>query len=68
MAVPCDKRRMFLSVSSVFDVRSAAYSVAGMIRDADATAMREDMVLATVSLKERSCSRIPPARKQQPRT
>lgn len=39
-----------------------------MMSDADATAMSEDMVDATVSLKLRSCSRIPPARKQQPRT
>jgi hypothetical protein len=39
-----------------------------MMSEADATAMSEDMVDATVSLKLRSCSRMPPARKQQPRT
>lgn len=51
-------------------------TVAGMIRDADATAIKEDMVDATVELK--SCSIpaampvlvfwIPPATKQQPKT
>src|SRR4051812_41881252 len=39
-----------------------------MMSEAEATAMSDDIVEATVSLKLRSCSRMPPARKQQPRT
>lgn len=39
-----------------------------MISAADATAIREDMVEATVALNSRSDARIPPARKQHPRT
>lgn len=44
------------------------YRVAGMINAADATAIKEDMVDATVALNSRSCARIPPERKQHPRT
>ena len=39
-----------------------------MISAADATAINEDMVEATVALNSRSDARIPPARKQHPRT
>ena len=39
-----------------------------MMSDAVATAMREDMVLATVELKLCSLYRRPPTKKQQPRT
>ena len=46
----------------------AAYRVAGMIKDADATAMREDIVEATVVLKVCSRRPYPPAMKQQPST
>ena len=65
--VPWDSSRTVLSALS-FEVFIAAYRVAGMMSEAHATAMREDMVLATVLLKLRSCSRMPPAMKQQPRT
>lgn len=47
---------------------SPAYKVAGMIRDADATAIRLDIVDATVELNDCCLCLIPPARKQQPRT
>ena len=46
----------------------AAYRVAGMMREADATAMREDIVDATVSLNFCSVRESPPAKKQHPKT
>ena len=44
------------------------YKVAGMISEAVATAINDDIVLATVELND--CSRYfrPPTKKQQPRT
>ena len=71
MAVPWERTRMFLSVSRFSFLLSpcmTAYSVAGMMSEADATAMSEDMVDATVSLKRLSCWVIPAARKQHPST
>ena len=60
---------MFASLSmSVLDCPITAYRVAGIIREAAETAIREDIVDATVPLNVCSWWRIPPARKQQPRT
>jgi len=67
MAVPCERTRMFSS-ELASDRARTAYRVAGIIRDADATAMSEDMVEATVELKVCSWRLLPPAMKQQPRT
>jgi hypothetical protein len=65
-----------LRVRRVWSKRREARTVAGIIRDAEATAIKEDIVDATVELK--FCSipaaipvrvfRIPPARKQHPST
>jgi hypothetical protein len=67
IAVPWDKTRMFLSESA--SLRSMdAYRVAGMMREVVATAMRDDMLEATVSLNVLSGRLTPDAMKQQPRT
>lgn len=51
-AVPCDNISMLASLStSTCELRITAYNVAGMIKDAVETAIREDMVEATVPLK-----------------
>ncbi len=48
--MPCERSRTFFSLSSeVPDCFIAAYRVAGMIKEADDTAIREDMVDATLS-------------------
>lgn len=67
MAVPWERIRMLPWVSA-FELARAAYRVAGIISDADATAIRDDMVDATVELKVCSWWRRPPTRKQQPST
>lgn len=73
--MPRERNKIFFSVSSAEFLRTAK-RVAGMIRDAEATAIREDIVDATVELK--FCSipdtmpvrvfRMPPAIKQHPST
>src|SRR5689334_10326941 len=72
MEVPRERswilRSVSLPVPECLSPSMAAYKVAGMIREADATAMRDDMVDATVELNSRSCAFHPPARKQHPRT
>lgn len=71
IAVPRESRRMLLLVSSGavwYESDMAAKSEAGMIKEADATAIKEDMVEATVELKFCSGNRRPPIKKQQPRT
>lgn len=67
MEVPRERTRM-LSTESALLFERAAYMVAGMIRQVAATAMSEDMVDATVSLKVLSLRRTPEAMKQHPRT
>jgi hypothetical protein len=67
ITVPWDKTRMFLSESA--SLRSMdAYRVAGMMREVVATAMRDDILEATVSLNVLSRRLTPNAMKQQPRT
>jgi hypothetical protein len=70
IAVPWERRRMLSSRSWSFLllVEIAAYMVAGIIKEALDTAMREDMADAIVALKDCSPPRKPPAMKQQPRT
>ena len=67
IAVPRDRIRMPSSVSCLLWL-SEAYRVAGMMREVAATAMREDMVEATVSLKQLSSRLMPEAMKQHPST
>ena len=67
-AVPLERTRMLSFWLEFEEPCKAAYSVAGMIREADATAMREDIVDATVSLNFCSVRVSPPAKKQQPKT
>lgn len=67
IAVPRDRTRIFEFVSLLL-VESAAYIVAGMIREVAATAMSEDMVDATVSLNRLSPRFSPEAMKQHPST
>jgi hypothetical protein len=91
MAVALERTKMFVSVFSEEFLRTAksfwelersgasqtrGHTVAGMIRDAEATAIKEDIVDATVSLKRCSIPDtmpvrvlwIPPAIKQHPNT
>lgn len=56
------------SLSFLLLVEMAAYMVAGMMREALDTAIREDMADAMVALKVCSPPRKPPAMKQHPRT
>ena len=67
MAVPWDNSNMLSSELLSSDLARAAYSVAGMMSDADATAMREDMVEAIVELQVCWWNLLP-AMKQHPRT
>ena len=49
--MPCERSSMFAALSaSVLDCAITAYRVAGMMRDAVETAIREDMVEAPVPL------------------
>src|SRR5947209_6344399 len=68
IAVPWDRMRMLCSGDSSECFFRLAYKVAGMIREAVETAIKEDMVDATVELKDCSLNLIPPAIKQHPRT
>lgn len=61
------ERIMILSCWDLFSVMTA-YRVAGMIRDEVATVISDDIVDATVELKDCSGYLRPPAKKQQPRT
>ena len=69
IAVPWDRTRIFLSESA--SLRSVdAYRVAGMMREVVATAMRDDMLEATVLLNllsTRLTRLTPNAMKQRPR-
>ena len=66
IAVPWDRTRIFLSESA--SLRSMdAYRVAGMMREVVATAMRDDMLEATVSLNLLSACLTPDVMKQEPR-
>lgn len=56
------------ATESLLLLLSAAYMVAGMIKDVAATAMSDDMVDATVSLNVLWPRRTPDAMKQQPST
>src|ERR1700733_9308404 len=68
IAVPCDRMRMLCSGDSSECFFRLAYRAAGMIMEAAETDIREDMVDATVGLKDCSLNLMPPAIKQHPRT
>ena len=68
IAVPRETSNTPASESASVLFLSEAYNVAGMMREVAATAMRDDMVEATVALKELSSRLMPEEMKQHPRT
>lgn len=67
MAVAWERTKM-LGLLAVSEFFIAAYKVEGIISDAEETAIKDDIVEATVELKVCSWCLMPPAKKQQPRT